>query len=579
MKIKLPRRAIAAAASMGLALVAVPTVAPTASAVDACGLGETCTGALSGSLGDTTFEIRMPQEFNGTVLLYSHGYRIADPVPAIVATQLQLDKNPNYSQVSIPALAAVVGSPTAYVGNNNAQVAPTTESAANLLAQGYALAGAGYARQGWAVAEGVEAGEALITHINSGAISGVDEIIAWGDSLGGLITQTLVQENPGKIAGTMPLCGVLEGPEQIFSSAMTIMYTWKTLVDPSLQVANYAPGQAGYAQAVGDLLKVAQTFGQVQADPSAVSSVGFPIALSNFLGGLMAGLPTKSLTYDGITVNPEIANLGLLGARSEGYAPLTAGQSAASAISENVFQTLALGIMGRFNLEQIARRAAEIPATGNSNFNDNVPVVYSDLLTIEQRREFEDTFASAGGTLLDTMLGALDASVGNSTARFPANPAAVAAVRGLPSAEPEYDKPALFMSTTFDPVVPSGNTYTFFEEMADTAAAKRADRRGMFKAAQFYTLPFQAQYTTFEPGAKGPDRTLSILAAGGSGVGHCSFTPAQHTNGIKALDRLIDAKTPKAITAAKRTVYRTRGVSRDRFFAPQPLKYPLLTAR
>jgi len=248
-------------------------------------------------------------------------------------------------------------------------------------------------------------------------------------------------------------------------------------------------------------------------------------------------------------------------------------------MAENVFQVMALGIMGRFNLEQIARELASIPADGNSNFNDNVPVVYSELLTIEQRREFEDTFNTIRPGLFDLMLGTLDQSVGSETARFPANPAAVAAVRGLPSAEPTYRKPAVFMTTTYDPVVPSGNTYSFFEEMASTKAAQRADSRGMLKAAQFYTLPLKAEYTTFEPGAKSPSRTLSIIAAGGSGVGHCTFTSTQHSNGVKALMAMIDAKTPKAIAAAKRTVYRTPGVSRDRLFAPPPLKYPLLTAR
>lgn len=578
MKFTPPRRLVAAIASAGLVLVALPLSAPAATAADACGLGETCSGALTGSLGDTTFEIQMPEKFNGTVLLYSHGYRIADPVPAAVAVPLQLDRSPSYSQVSIPALAAATGSPVAYVGNGRAQVAPSAASAANLLAQGYALAGAGYARQGWAVAEGVQAGELLIQHINSGAIANVDEIIAWGDSLGGLITQTLVQENPGKVAGMLPLCGVLEGPEQIFSMAMTVLFTWKTLVDPSLKVANYAPGQAGYAQAVGDLLKVAQTFAQVRENPAAVSSVGFPIALSNFLGGLMGGLPTKSITYDGVTTNPAVAELGLLGARAEGYAPLTAGQSAASAMSENVFQALALGIMGRFNLEQIARQLGQIPADGNSNFNDNVPVVYSELLTIEQRREFEDTFASASGTLLDAMLRTLDASVGNAQARFPANPVAVAAVRGLPSAEARYIKPAIYMSSAYDPIVPAGNTDQFFTDLTDSAPAKRAAKRNMLKAAQFYTMPLETEYTKFEPGAKGPSTTLSALATGGSGVGHCAFTPAQHASGVKALQAMIDAKTPKAITAAKRTVYRTPGVNRDRFFAPEPLKFPLATA-
>ena len=172
MKIKLPRRAVAAVASLGLALVAVPTVAPAANAADACGLGETCTGALTGSLGDSTFQITMPPKFNGTVLLYSHGYRIAQPVPAQIATALGLDRAPYYSETTVPGIGP------AYVGNGIAQVARSASAAANLLGQGYALAGAGYANQGWAVAEGVEAGQNLIQHINSGAISGVDEIIA-----------------------------------------------------------------------------------------------------------------------------------------------------------------------------------------------------------------------------------------------------------------------------------------------------------------------------------------------------------------------------------------------------------------
>ena len=579
MKITLPRRMVAAIASLGLALVALPVAAPAANAAEACGLGETCSGTLTGSLGETTFEIRMPARFNGTVLLYSHGYRIADPVPAIVGTRLQFDRNPFYSEVSIPALAAVVGSPTAYVGNNLAQVAPSTESAANLLSQGYALAGAGYARQGWAVAEGVEAGELLIRHINAGAVPRTRQVLAWGDSMGGLIAQTLAQRNPRRIAGTLPLCGALEGPEQAFSGGMTVMYAWKTLVDPSLKVANYAPGQAGYAQAIGDLLKVAQTLGQVAENPAAVSSVGFPVALANFLSGLLAGLPTKSITYDGLSVNPAVGTLGPLEARAQGFSPVTSGANSVAAMSENVFQAAALAIMGRFNLEQIARQVGQIPADGNSNFNDNVPVVYSSLLTIEQRREFEDTFASVSGTLLDTMLGALDATVGNAQARFPANPTAVAVVRGIPAAKAAYGQPTIYMTTAYDPIVSAGNTRKFFFDSSRTKAARDAQRKGMLKIGQYYTMPLKEDYTSFAPDAKAPSTQLSALAAGGSGVGHCTFTPAQHAAGVRALNALVRAKTPRAVTAAKRIPYSAPGVNRDRLFLPEPLKFPLATAR
>lgn len=569
----MPRRLIAAVASLGLALVAVPTVAPAANAVDACGLGETCTGALTGALGDTTYQITMPPKFNGTVLLYSHGYRIAQPVPAQIATALGLNQAPYYSETTVPGIGA------AYEGNGIPQVAPSAESAAALLGQGYALAGAGYANQGWATAEGVEAGELLITHINSGAIAGVDEILAWGESMGGLITQTLVQRNPGKIAGTLPLCGAMEGPEQAFSTAMTVLYTWKTLIDPTLTVANYAPGQAGYVQAVQDLGKVFATLSAVSSGEATVSAAGFPIAQANLLAGLMAGLPTKSGTYDGTTANPAVAELGLVGAITGGYSPLSAGGNSAAAMLQNVAAAAALGIMGRQELEARVRQIGGFAPTDNANFNNNVPVVYSDLLSQEQRFEFESTFAAAGPEVLNAMLGALDATVGNADARYPANPAAVAIVNALPAAEPTYRKPAVFMTTTYDPITPAGNTYEFFEDMADTRAAQRAENRGQFKAVQYFTVPFEEAYTKFEPGAKGPSATLSALATGGSGVGHCSFTADQIGGAVAALDGLVDAKSAKAIRAAKRTGYQARGVNRDRLFAPPALKQPLATAR
>ncbi len=61
------------------------------------------------------------------------------------------------------------------------------------------------------------------------------------------------------------------------------------------------------------------------------------------------------------------------------------------------------------------------------------------------------------------MLDTLDASVGGETARFPANPVAVAIVKGC-RRQGDYSKPAVFMSDTYDPIVPAGNQYEFFEE-------------------------------------------------------------------------------------------------------------------
>ena len=75
-----------------------------------------------------------------------------------------------------------------------------------------------------------------------------------------------------------------------------------------------------------------------------VSSAGYPIALANLLAGLMAGLPTVSPTYDGVTVNPAVATLGTAGALAGGYSPLSSGQSAAAAMLQNVGAAAALGV-------------------------------------------------------------------------------------------------------------------------------------------------------------------------------------------------------------------------------------------
>lgn len=567
MKINMSRRLTAVVAAVGLALVSVPASIPAAQADDhACGLGETCNGALTGALGDSTYQIVMPPKFNGTVLLYSHGYRIAQPVPAAIGVALGLDKAPTYSATTVPGVGA------AYVGNGVAQVAPSTEVAASLLGQGYALAGTGYANQGWAVAEGVESGENLIKYINGGGIKGAKQILAWGDSMGSIVTQSLVQRNPGKIAGTNPRCGALAGPEAAFDTAQTVLYTWKTLIDPTIKGSNYAAGAAGYAEAVGDLAKVFGTISAVASGEATVSAVGYPIALSNLLAGLMAGLPTVSSTYDGVTVNPAVATLGTAGALAGGYSPLSSGQSAAAAMLQNVAGAAALGIMGQYELEQRVRTIGGLAPTDSANFTSNVGVNYSELLSPEQRGEFGDTFATAGPGVLDAMFAALAAGE-----RTPANPVAVKIVQSLPSAEAVYGKPAVLLTDTFDPITPAGNAGEFFDGVVTSKKGKSAAKKGMLKAVSYYAVPPADGWTRFAEGAKSPSAALSAAALGGSGVGHCAFTTDQSVGSVSALMALVKANTAKKVAAAKRVGYKVAGINKDRFYEPPALKNPAAT--
>lgn len=575
MKTTFTRRIVAAISAAGLLLIGVPLAAGPAQAATACAAGSTCEGALTGSLGSTAFTIKMPTEFNGTVLMYSHGYRISTPIPAALAVPLGLAASPSYQKIAFPAFTPAFGTDVAYIGSGVADVAPNAQIAEKLLAQGYALAGVGYSRQGWAIAESVQANELLLKHVNAGAIKGVKKVMAWGDSFGGFTAATFTERNPGKVDGLMPNCAPLAGPEAAMNSAMTVLFTWKTLIAPSLRVANYT----SYAQALTDLGTVLQTLGAVGSGTLSTSAVGYPIAQANLLGGLMAGLPTASPVYDGITQNPAFATLGTAAALAGGFQPASAGASSAAAMLQNVGAAAALGVMVRYDLEQKARLTAGIPTTQSANFTDNVLVSYTDLLSDEQRGEFGDTLNATTvlPNALNAMLAKLDSSKGDAASRFPANPAAVKAIRALPAPKGVHTVPTVMVSTTYDPVVNPGNQDFYFKKLAATAKAKGTSP----VAGQYYTVPPADGWTQFQPGAKGPDAAASAALAT-SGVGHCNWAEAggnQIVYGVSALNRMVNNPTPKGVKSANQLMWGTVGVNGDGFFEPPALKRPKLAGR
>lgn len=573
MKITFTRRLVATIATAGLLLVAVPAVSP-ASAADACAAGATCEGNLTGSLGTTPFKIQMPADFNGTVLMYSHGYRFATPIPAALASPIGLTTNPAYAAIQVPSFAASFGTATAYAATNKADVAPNATIATNLLAQGYALAGVGFSAQGWAINEALEANSLLLTHVNSGAITGVKKVMVWGESFGGFVAATFAEKYPKKVAGVLPTCAPLAGPLQAMQSAMTVLFTWKTLIAPTLKVANYAAGAAGYGQALTDLATVLQTLGGVAAGTVSTSAVGYPVAQANLLGGLMAGLPTVSAVYDGQTVNPAFASLGTAAALAGGYSPASAGASTAAAMLQNVGAAAALGILVRYDLETRARALAAIPADQSANITDNVQVAYTKLLTSEQRGEFGDVLNASAvmPNLLNAMLAKLDESKGNAAARFPVNQAAAKAIAALPAPTGTFSVPTVLITTTNDPVVPAGNTGWYARRLL-----KSADMQGVLPAVgQYYTVPPADGWTVFNAGAKSPNAAASAAGAT-SGVGHCNWTVdggVQILNAITALNRMAYATKPSQIKAANHLMWGTAGVNGDGMYVPSKLKHP-----
>ena len=66
------------------------------------------------------------------------------------------------------------------------------------------------------------------------------QTIAWGHSLGGIITAGLVQNNPGRFTAAQPMCSVLAGGVATWNAALDGEFAFKTLLAPNsdLQLVN-----------------------------------------------------------------------------------------------------------------------------------------------------------------------------------------------------------------------------------------------------------------------------------------------------------------------------------------------------
>jgi pimeloyl-ACP methyl ester carboxylesterase len=128
------------------------------------------TGVLSDGVAQWVADI--PADWNGTLILYSHGF---NPTP-----------------------------------NNPPRNAPDPQTAAALLARGYALVGSSYERSGWTM--DTAAGDQLETlAVFSHRFGRPDRTLALGTSMGGLVTGQLAERRHTGIDGALATCGLMEG--------------------------------------------------------------------------------------------------------------------------------------------------------------------------------------------------------------------------------------------------------------------------------------------------------------------------------------------------------------------------------
>ena len=193
---------------------------------------------LPGTLPDgATYLIEVPANWNGTLFLYSHGY----VTPG--------SSNP----------AQDVGDPfTRFF----------------MLSSGYALAGSSYATTGWAIHEALP-DQIAVLEVFKKMVGHPKRTIAWGHSLGGIITAGLIQRNPDRFDAALPMCGVLSGGVATWNTALDSEFAFKTLLAPGtgLQVVDIADPLANLELAEGVLVE-AQATPQGQARIALAGALG-----------------------------------------------------------------------------------------------------------------------------------------------------------------------------------------------------------------------------------------------------------------------------------------------------------------
>jgi dienelactone hydrolase len=227
--------------------MAVLGVSSTASAGSALATGPATTGpavtAYSGSLPNgATWLAEIPANWNGTLLLYSHGY--------------------------LPTFA---GAP------NVARNAPDPQTGAALLAAGYGLTGSSYAAAGWALNTAPRDQLDTLAATVDAVGRRPHRVLAFGTSMGGLVTAKLAEDGRGRIHGALATCGIVAGGAALGNYQLDGEFAIARLLAPgqNFKLAGYA--NLNEAFATTSALMAAVT--QAQTTPAGRARVALAAAL------------------------------------------------------------------------------------------------------------------------------------------------------------------------------------------------------------------------------------------------------------------------------------------------------------
>ncbi|MCD9874904.1 alpha/beta hydrolase [Streptomyces guryensis] len=226
-----------------IALTALATLASTALTTlpsPAAQADTPATTHLTGTLSDgATWIADVPARWNGTLLLFSHGF-----------------------------------------GPTVARDAPTDAVRTELLAEGYAMAGSSYDPHGsmWAL-NSAERDQFATLGAVTAKIGTPHRTLAVGQSMGGLVNAQLARDGGGRIDGALGQCGLVAGGTDLDNYQLDAEYTIARLLLPGQDVKLVRFGTSAEASATADLLTKAVT--AAQSTPQGRARIALAAAFLN----------------------------------------------------------------------------------------------------------------------------------------------------------------------------------------------------------------------------------------------------------------------------------------------------------
>jgi hypothetical protein len=152
---------------------------------------------LSGEINGAPYRIRVPEVWNGTLLIFAHGYR---------------DKADHPGEID----------------NRNADVAPNAALETPLLAQGFALAGTAYKDNGWAIGDAILDVKNLAVFFRENVAQPQRTIIV-AASLGTFVGYKSMEQFGGIYDGALCLCSAGAGSTRLWDSGVPVYLAYDVI--------------------------------------------------------------------------------------------------------------------------------------------------------------------------------------------------------------------------------------------------------------------------------------------------------------------------------------------------------------